>query len=97
MSVISVDPHELLTFEQKWPEHTAAKEALIAARWGITAVRYYQLLARHVATAEAIAADPFWAARVRQQRAGRAPLLRESAEHSGLGSVASTSAFELPA
>lgn len=92
-----VPAHDLLLFEAKWPQHSAAKAQEIEARWGLSAVRYYQVLARVSASPAAVAADPFLVARIRRQRAGRAPLLRESAEHSGLGSIASSGALELPA
>lgn len=89
--------HDMLRFEAAWPQHSAAKEQAIAERWGLTAVRYYQVLARVSMSQAAVATDPFLAARIRRQRAGRAPLLGESAKDSGLGSIASSGAFELPA
>ncbi len=92
-----VSAHDLLPFEAKWSQHSAAKEQEIAARWGITAVRYYQLLARVSVEPSSMAAEPLLVARIRRQRAGRAPLLGESAEHFELSSVASSGAFELSA
>ena len=96
-SAVDIDARGILQFEARWPQHSAAKEQQIAALWGMSAVRYYQVLARVSAQPSAIAAEPFVAARVRRQRGGRAPLLGESAEHSRLGSVASSGAFELHA
>ena len=61
----------LLDFERDWAAHQGDKEAAIRAEFSISAARYYQLLARLVDDAEALAYDPLTVRRLRRKRDAR--------------------------
>ena len=58
----------LLDFERNWAVHQGGKEAAIAEHFGISAARYYQLIARLVDDPEAMAYDPLTVRRLRRRR-----------------------------
>ena len=58
----------LLDFERDWSVHQGGKEAAIAERFGISAARYYQLLARVLDEPQALAYDPLTVRRLRRRR-----------------------------
>jgi hypothetical protein len=67
--------HPMLDLEREWWRTPGAKEAAISDRFGMSAVRYYQLLVRLIASEEALAYDPLVVNRLRriatQPRPGR--------------------------
>lgn len=58
----------LLDFERDWTLHRGCKERAIKDRFGFSAARYYQLIARVVDRPEALAYDPLTVRRVRRRR-----------------------------
>jgi hypothetical protein len=61
----------LLDFERDWvvrPDGSGDKGAAISARFGISAARYYQLLARVIDDPAAMAYDPLTVRRLRRRR-----------------------------
>ena len=58
----------LLDFERDWSVHQGGKEAAIAEHFGISAARYYQLLARVLDEPRALAYDPLTVRRLRRRR-----------------------------
>lgn len=62
---------EVLDFERDWPRHQGDKRAAIKERFGISAARYYQLLANIVDKDAAIAYDPLTVRRIRRRRQDR--------------------------
>ncbi|MDJ1113084.1 DUF3263 domain-containing protein [Microbacterium dauci] len=56
----------LLDFEGRWTAHSGAKEEAIRTELSLTPARYYQLLARLVETADAVAYDPILVHRLRR-------------------------------
>ena len=61
----------LLDFERDWSSHQGDKERAIRAAFDISAARYYQLLARLVDDADALAYDPMTVRRLRRKRDAR--------------------------
>ena len=61
----------LLDFERDWAAHQGDKEAAIRAEFSISAARYYQLLARLIDDADALAYDPLTIRRLRRKRDAR--------------------------
>jgi hypothetical protein len=49
---------EILTFEDRTPRHTTAKEDRIRERWGISPARYYQIVGSRLQEPEAVAKFP---------------------------------------
>lgn len=70
----------LLDFEARHPGHPAGKQHAIESELGITAARYYQLLARVVDTREAEALDPILVHGLRRLR-DRADARHRAAQH----------------
>jgi hypothetical protein len=62
---------QILAFERKWWSAAGSKEAEIGAVFGMSAVRYYQLLARLLDDKDAWAADPVLVKRLRRIRDSR--------------------------
>ena len=58
----------LLDFERDWASHQGGKESAIGERFGISAARYYQLLARVIDDPQALAYDPLTVRRLRRRR-----------------------------
>jgi hypothetical protein len=61
----------LLDFERDWVRHQGRKETAIRNQFGVSAARYYQLLARVVEMPEAAAYDPLTTKRLRRRRQDR--------------------------
>lgn len=59
---------ELLAFEARHPNHPAGKQQAIEAELGISAARFYQLLARVIDEPEAERLDPLLVHRLRRLR-----------------------------
>ncbi len=62
----------ILSLETLWPRHSGAKEEVIRAQLGMSAARYYQLLARLVDSDAALEYDPMLIGRLRRLRDARA-------------------------
>lgn len=62
----------ILALEAAWPRHGGAKEEVIRAQLGMSAARYYQLLARLIETDVALEYDPMLVRRLRRLRDVRA-------------------------
>lgn len=62
----------ILALETAWPRHSGAKEEVIRAQLGMSAVRYYQLLGRLIESDVALAYDPMLIGRLRRIRDSRA-------------------------
>lgn len=58
----------LLDFERDWATHQGNKGTAIRQRFGISAARYYQLLARVIDDPEALGYDPLTVRRLRRNR-----------------------------
>jgi hypothetical protein len=71
----------ILALETAWPRHGGAKEEVIRAQLGMSAARYYQLLARLIESEAALEYDPMLVRRLRRIRDSRA--LRRSARTPG--------------
>ncbi len=56
----------MLDTEREWWAHAGAKAAAISDRFGMSAVRYYQLLARLIDSETALAYDPVTVNRLRR-------------------------------
>lgn len=66
---LSERDRELLDFEGRWSAHSGAKEEAVREELSLTPARYYQLLARLIDSAEAVAYDPMLVHRLRRRRA----------------------------
>lgn len=62
----------ILALETLWPRHSGAKEEVIRAQLGMSAVRYYQLLGRLIESEAALEYDPMLVRRLRRLRDSRA-------------------------
>ncbi|SDQ53625.1 DUF3263 domain-containing protein [Thermostaphylospora chromogena] len=62
---------ELLDFERQWWRHAGAKEQAIRDTFGLSATRYYQLLAQLIDRPEALEHDPMLVKRLRRLREDR--------------------------
>lgn len=62
----------LLDFEADWPAHQGRKETAIRETFGVSAARYYQLLARLLDEPAAATYHPLVVARLRRRREHRA-------------------------
>lgn len=62
---------ELLAFEDTHRGHTPRKEEIIRRELGVTAARYYVLLARAIETSEALELDPMLVHALFRDRARR--------------------------
>ena len=58
----------LLDFERDWAAHQGDKGGAITERFGISAARYYQLIARVIDDPAALAYDPLTVRRLRRRR-----------------------------
>lgn len=58
----------LLDFERDWSLHQGDKEAAVRERFGFSAARYYQLVARLIDDPTALAYDPLTVRRLRRRR-----------------------------
>ena len=58
----------LLDFERNWPAHQGDKEQAVREHFGFSGARYYQLLARLIDDADAMAYDPLTVRRLRRRR-----------------------------
>lgn len=67
-----MSPVTLLSFEERWPGNSPTKRERIRRDFGISDIRYYQLLLRAASSPEGIAAHPLTARRVREQSERRA-------------------------
>lgn len=61
----------LLDFERDWQAHQGDKETAIRGTFSISPARYYQLLARLIDDADALAYDPMLVRRLRRKRDAR--------------------------
>lgn len=61
----------ILDFEVRWGQHGAAKEEAVRQELALTPARYYQLLARLVDDADALAYAPMLVHRLRRMRQAR--------------------------
>lgn len=61
----------ILDFERDWRQHEGGKGAAIQARFGISASRYHQLLARTATSDAALAYDPLLVRRLRRRARAR--------------------------
>jgi hypothetical protein len=61
----------LLDFERDWASHEGGKQRAIEQRFGVSAQRYYQLLARLVDVPAAATYDPLTVRRLRRRREER--------------------------
>ena len=59
----------ILDFERSWWSQPGAKRRAIAARFGLSTARYYQLRNRLIDLPEALAYDPMLVRRLRKLRA----------------------------
>lgn len=71
----------ILALETLWPRHSGAKEEVIRAQLGMSAVRYYQLLCRLIESEAALEYDPMLVRRLRRLRDSRA--MKRSARSPG--------------
>lgn len=62
----------MLVLEAAWPMHNGAKEEAIRSALGMSAARYYQVLARLIETEQALQLDPVLVRRLRRIRDSRA-------------------------
>lgn len=62
----------ILALEAAWPRHGGAKEEVIRTQLGMSAARYYQLLARLIDSDIALEYDPMLVRRLRRIRDSRA-------------------------
>ena len=62
----------ILALEAAWPRHGGAKEDVIRTQLGMSAARYYQLLARLIDSDVALEYDPMLVRRLRRIRDSRA-------------------------
>ncbi|MDV8022324.1 DUF3263 domain-containing protein [Rhodococcus sp. IEGM 1330] len=67
---------EILQFEKRWYTAPGNKEADIRDQLGLSAVRYYQILAALLDDPDALKADPVLVKRLRRIRDSRAKLRR---------------------
>jgi hypothetical protein len=61
----------LLDFERDWVRHQGKKETAIRNQFGMSAARYYQLLAKVIELPEAAEYDPLTTRRLRRRRQER--------------------------
>lgn len=61
----------MLDFEREWVAHRGRKDTEIRSRFGVSAARYYQLLARAIEQPAAVVYDPFTTKRLRRRRQER--------------------------
>lgn len=61
----------MLDFEREWVAQQGRKEAEIRSRFGVSAARYYQLLAKVIELPAAAAYDPFTTKRLRRRKQER--------------------------
>lgn len=61
----------MLDFEREWVLHQGRKELAIRNQFGMSAARYYQLLAKIIEMPEAAAYDPLTTKRLRRRRQDR--------------------------
>ena len=61
----------VLSFERQWWRHVGAKEEAIRATFGLSAARYYQILAALVDSPLALAFDPMLVNRLQRMRSAR--------------------------
>jgi hypothetical protein len=62
---------QILELEKSWFKYAGAKETVIRERFGMSTVRYYQVLNALVDTEAALAAEPTVVKRLRRLRADR--------------------------
>jgi hypothetical protein len=68
MDSLTTVERRMLDTEREWWATPGGKEAAVADRFGMSAVRYYQLVARLVSTEAALAYDPITVNRLRRVR-----------------------------
>jgi hypothetical protein len=68
---LTMRDREILDFERDWRAHAGEKENAIRERFGFSAARYYQLLARLIDLPTAHQYDPLLLARLRRRRDAR--------------------------
>ena len=68
-------PADLLTFEAQWWQHMGIKERAIRERFGLSPIRYYQVLNLYVDTDAAVRQDPVTTRRLRAVRGAQRRLL----------------------
>ncbi|MCL1900066.1 MAG: DUF3263 domain-containing protein [Promicromonosporaceae bacterium] len=68
---ISERDQAILTLERQWWKYAGAKEQAIKDLFGLTPVRYYQVLNALIDTEAALQADPMLVKRLRRQRTTR--------------------------
>lgn len=61
----------MLRFEGSWWKYAGAKDTAVREAFGITSVRYYQVLLALIDRPEALAAEPMIVRRLQRQRAER--------------------------
>lgn len=66
--VLGARGRAILDFERTWWLEGTAKEPMIRERFGVSATRYYKLLAALIDTPEAMAYDPLVVLRLRKLR-----------------------------
>lgn len=69
---------KILTFEKRWYKAQSAKEADVTDEFGLSPVRYYQLLDRLLDDPEALAAEPILVKRLRRIRSSRVQARRRA-------------------
>jgi hypothetical protein len=62
---------EILAFEARWAEHDGVKDEAIRSAFGVSSVRYYQLLHAVLEKPAALAAEPMLVKRLRRVRDAR--------------------------
>ncbi|MFP7762058.1 DUF3263 domain-containing protein [Marisediminicola sp. LYQ134] len=62
---------DILAFEHTWSRHAGAKEEAIRLQFGLSVVRYYQVLNSLIDSPAAIAHDPILTRRLRRVRDAR--------------------------
>ena len=65
---LSARQRDILAFEHAWPMHAGAKEEAIRLQFGLSVVRYYQVLNALIDSPAAIAHDPIITRRLRRVR-----------------------------
>jgi len=70
-AALTAQETQILGFERRWFRFPGAKEQAIRETFGLTAIRYHQILNTLIDRPEALAADPMLVKRLRRMRQAR--------------------------